>query len=135
MATSLTFKAKPLKTRKSNGVYFLRTSKTDLGEKQFWSIYNTLTEIEATFRTLKTDLNLRPVYHKNDINCEAHIFLGILAYSIVNAIRHPLKQKNIHFDWSNIVRIMNTQKTVTNSMMTQEKEKLFIKTCASPSEK
>jgi transposase len=54
-------------------------------------IYNTLTQIEATFRTLKTDLAIRPVHHQKDQNTEAHIFLGVLAYQVVATIRHQLK--------------------------------------------
>jgi transposase len=116
----------------TDGVYFLRCSQLDLDEKALWNIYNTLTEIEATFRTLKTDLSLRPVYHKSDTNSEAHIFLGVVAYSIVATIRYQLKQKNIHHSWSTIVRKMNTQKIVTTSMMNEKEKKILIKTCSNP---
>ena len=72
-------------------------------EDEIWQIYNTLTEIEATFRVLKTDLHLRPIYHQKDKSSDAHIFLGILAYTLVNTIRYQLKQKDINYDWKNIV--------------------------------
>ncbi|MCF6283710.1 MAG: IS1634 family transposase [Candidatus Hydrogenedentes bacterium] len=121
-----------VETEAIEGVYFLRTSKTDLGKADFWKIYNTLTEIEATFRVLKTDLNLRPVYHQKDLNSEAHIFLGILAYSMVSTIRFRLKQVGIRDDWSNIVRKMNTQKLVTNSMMNDKGEKIVMRFCSVP---
>jgi len=35
-------------------------------EVVIWNVYNTIREVESTFRTLKTDLDLRPIYHKND---------------------------------------------------------------------
>src|SRR3989304_6173292 len=41
-----------------SGVYFLRTSLESCSEKEAWDFYNTIREIEATFRTLKTDLDL-----------------------------------------------------------------------------
>lgn len=132
-ATSITYSKKHLQSRKHHGVYFLRTNVEGLDEKQFWYIYNTLTEIEATFRVLKTDLQLRPVFHKNDIYSEAHIFLGILAYTLVNTIRYQLKQKKIKHDWRNIVRIMNTQKIVTTTMNTDKADKLVIRSCSKPS--
>ena len=132
IATSVTWSRKNTEIKSTDGVYFLRCSQTDLDEKSLWNIYNTLTEIEATFRTLKTDLSLRPVYHQRDINSESHIFLGILAYSIVAAIRYQLKQKNIHHDWSNIVRKMNTQKNVTTAMINEKGKKILIKTCSNP---
>lgn len=132
-ATSITYSRKQLQAKKYHGVYFLRTNVDGLDEKQFWYIYNTLTEIEATFRVLKTDLKIRPIHHKEDINSEAHIFLGILAYTLVNTIRYQLKQKGIKHDWSNIVRIMNTQKIVTTTMNTDKADKLMIRSCSKPS--
>ena len=51
-----------------------------------WNVYNTIREIEATFRTIKTDLDLRPIYHKNDDSTLAHLHLGLLGYWLVNTI-------------------------------------------------
>ena len=62
------------------GVYFLRTNLNVKDEVIIWNIYNTIREIENTFRTLKTDLDLRPIYHKNDDATMAHLHLGLLAY-------------------------------------------------------
>ena len=49
-----------------SGVYFLRTSLEARSEENVWQFYNTIREIEATFRVLKTDLDLRPIYHQKD---------------------------------------------------------------------
>jgi len=117
-----------------SGIYFIRTSLSS-SEDDLFKIYNTLTEIEASFRVLKTDLSLRPVYHQKDENTLAHINLGILAYQVVSTIRHQLKLKNINHDWRNIIRIMNTQKTVTNSMLNKKKQKIILRTCSIPSVK
>jgi len=68
------------------------------------------------------------------LNSEAHIFLGIVAYGVVNTIRYQLKQKGITDDWSNIVRIMNTQKIVTNTMLNKEGNKIIIRTCSRPNQ-
>lgn len=132
IATRVQWSRKNTELKNTDGVYFLRSSQEDLNETALWNIYNTLTEIEATFRTLKTDLSLRPIYHKKDINSEAHIFLGILAYSVVATIRYRLKQKSIHYDWSNIIRKMNTQKNVTTSMLNEKGKKILVKTCSNP---
>lgn len=118
--------------KETQGVYFLRTSLKESDEKTIWAIYNTLTEVEATFRTLKTDLNLRPVFHQKDSRTEAHIHLGVLAYMVVNTIRHKLKQKGIHHDWSNIVRIMNTQKIVNTSIKNSKGQLILLKKCSRP---
>lgn len=129
--TAITWQILAREDEKQQGVYFLRTTLNTDEESNLWWIYNTLREIEATFRVLKTDLNLRPVFHQKDIYCEAHLFLGILAYQLVCAIRHRLGQKGIHQDWQNIVRTMNSQKVLTTSMKGQ-KENYFIRHCTRP---
>jgi len=132
---AISLKWTKIKEKKENsGIYFLRTSLKDT-EDNLFKVYNILTEVEASFRVLKTDLSLRPVYHQTDKNVLAHINLGILAYQVVSTIRYQLKQKNIKHDWKNIIRIMNTQKTVTNTMMTKKNQKIIIRTCSIPSVK
>jgi len=116
IATSLTWTIRTdINPEKNHGVYFLRTSLKDVGEATLWMFYNTIREIEYTFRVLKTDLDLRPVFHQRDDSTMAHLHLGLLAYWLVNTIRYQLKQKGITHDWREIVRIMNTQKCVTTT--------------------
>lgn len=91
------------------GVYFIRTNYKEPQEARLWQIYNTIREVEATFRCLKSDLQIRPVHHQKDERIESHIYLTILAYQLVNTVRYMLKKKGINHDWQNIVRIMNTQ--------------------------
>lgn len=121
------------KVRASHGVYFIRTTLKLNNEVDIWDIYHTLTEVEAGFRILKTDLSIRPVYHKRDDRTESHIFLGVLAFSLVNTIRYRLKAKGIRHDWRNIIRIMNTQKLVTTSMKNDQGKLIMIKKCSRPS--
>jgi len=96
-----------------NGVYFLRTSLEATSEQTLWQYYNTIREIEATFRVLKTDLDLRPIFHIKDESTMAHLHLGLVAYWLVNTVRHQLKKENINIGWREINRIMSTQKAVT----------------------
>jgi arsenate reductase-like glutaredoxin family protein len=119
----------------SAGIYFLRTSLNGLDEKTLWTIYNAIREIEYTFRVLKTDLDLRPIYHKTDDASMAHLHLGILAYWLVSTIRYQLKIKGCNHSWSEIVRIMNTQKIVTTTMKNDKHEAIEIKQCSEPNEK
>jgi len=114
-----------------NGVYFLRTSYSQVDEYQMWEIYNTIREVEASFRTLKNDLQLRPIYHQKDEYTKAHLFLGILAYQLVAAIRYQLKKHHLNYDWKNIVRIMNTQKVTTVHQQTKTKD-IKLRLCSKP---
>lgn len=134
--TKITWKLKDeLIIKEEQGVYFLRTSLDITEEETVWKIYNTIREIEYTFRVLKTDLDLRPIYHKNDNATMAHLHLGLLAYWVVNNIRYQLKAKNINIDWSEIVRITNTQKMVTTTAKNTAENTVYIRKCSEPEAK
>jgi len=96
-----------------SGVYFHHISLEGNSEQMLWQFYKTIREIEATFRTLRTYLDLRLIYHKNDNSTMAHLQPGLLAYWVVNTVRYQLKKQGIHSAWREMVRTMNTQKTVT----------------------
>ncbi|MEO8150800.1 MAG: transposase, partial [Bacteroidia bacterium] len=117
------------------GVYFLRTNMPIKDEVIIWNIYNTIREIESTFRTLKTDLDLRPIYHQKDESTMAHLHLGILAYWLVNTIRHQLKAFKINSGWQEIVRIGNTQKMITTSGQNTFDKIISIRKCSEPNQK
>jgi hypothetical protein len=136
IATNVSCKRKPTEDAiREAGVYFLRTSLNVEDEKTLWTIYNTIREIEYTFRVLKTDLDLRPIYHKTDEASMAHLHLGILAYWLVATIRYQLRQKGYNSDWREIMRVMNTQKCVTTSVENIRDEVISIRQCTQPSEK
>lgn len=116
------------------GQYLLRTTLQAKEEKVQWTIYNTIREIESTFRTLKTDLNLRPVFHKTDKASKAHLHLGILAYWVANTIRYQLKQKGDNSQWKDIVRKMNTQKIVTTRLESINKKIIYIRKFSLPNQ-
>lgn len=115
-----------------SGVYFLRTSIEAQAEDMVWQFYNTIREIEATFRVLKTDLELRPIYHQKDENTMAHLNLGLLAYWLVNTVRHQLKASQIHMGWREIIRTMNTQKAVTTLAQNIHDQVIMIRRCSEP---
>ncbi|MBN1768725.1 MAG: IS1634 family transposase, partial [Prolixibacteraceae bacterium] len=116
-ATAISYKHKKGEDPdKSAGIYFLRTTLDENDEQTLWVIYNIIREIEYTFRVLKTDLDLRPIYHKTDDASMSHLHLGILAYWLVATIRYQLKQKGYNHDWREIVRTMNTQKCVSTTV-------------------
>ena len=110
------------------GIYCLRTNIPDWSETQLWSTYLMLTEIEATFRSLKTEFGLRPVYHQKKERVTGHLFISLLAYHVVHTLRHQLKQKGIHLCWDSIRTIMATQQRVTISMPTIENKTINLRT-------
>jgi hypothetical protein len=123
---------KEKKIPKQEGLYLLRTNLDEMDEKVQWTIYNTISEVESSFRCLKTDLDLRPIYHKSDEASLAHLHLGVLAYTVVNTIRYQLKQVGINEDWRAIVRTMNTQKVGTSSMTNMYNQTIKVRKCTKP---
>ncbi len=117
------------------GRYFLRTSLDMKDEVVVWNVYNTIREVESTFRTLKTDLDLRPIYHKNDDSTLAHLNLGLLSYWLANTIRCKLKSNGINSSWKEIVRIGNTQKVITTSGYNKANKEIIVRKCSIPETK
>lgn len=130
LITDITWAPKVIESK--DGYYLLRTNLNEKDEQTQWTIYNTIREIESTFRVLKTDLDLRPVYHKTDAAAMAHLHLGLLAYWVVNTIRYQLKQKGISNQWCDIVRMMNTQKIVTTTLQNEYDQQIAIRQCSEP---
>jgi len=117
------------------GVYFLRTSLKEAGEQLVWTVYNCIREVESSFRCLKSDLDLRPIFHKTDDASKAHIHLGLMAYWVVNTVRHQLKNKGFTADWKELLRVMITQKCVTTGMTNDKGQHLSIRCCSKPEPK
>ena len=68
--------------RRREGRYLLRTNLTDSDPARLWELYLTLVKIEEAFKTLKSDLALRPIFHQREDRIEAHIFIAFLAYCL-----------------------------------------------------
>ncbi|MEJ7678354.1 MAG: IS1634 family transposase [Segetibacter sp.] len=122
------------KKEASLGLYFLRTNLLLKDEVMIWDVYNTIREIESSFRCLKTDLDLRPVYHKSDAGTMAHLHLGLLAYWIVNTVRCKLKAQGINSQWQEIVRTGNTQKIITTQGTNIAGVMIGVRKCSEPGE-
>jgi len=133
--TSMTWNLKPeLDANARCGIYFLRTSLNN-DNQILWNSYNTIRDLEYTFRVLKSELDMRPIFHKKDEHTMAHLHLAILAYWVVNTVRHQLKKEKINLQWNEIIRIMNTQKAVTTIAQNDCDQVIMIRRCSEPNEK
>jgi hypothetical protein len=79
------------KVWRREGRYLLRTNLCGQDPAQLWQFYIQLVEIEAAFKTMKDDLDLRPIYHQLIDRIEAHIFVAFLAYCLHVTLRARLK--------------------------------------------
>jgi len=75
------------------GAYLLRTNlKTETAE-ELWSKYMQLTEAEASFRALKSELSIRPLFHQLEPRVKAHVMVAFLGYALWVTLKHLLKRR------------------------------------------
>jgi len=94
-ARTFTFRlrrAKYRQWRRREGRYLLRTNLTTADPKVLWEYYLQLVEIEAAFKLLKDDLQVRPIFHQKESRIEAHIFVAFLAYCLSVTLRGHLRK-------------------------------------------
>ena len=126
-AIQLTWTYDPEKRPKAPGVYCIRTNQTQLNNKEIWDTYRMLNDIEDAFRTLKTDLGLRPIYHQKTDRISGHIFISILAYHILHTIRYQLMRHGINDSWKTIMFKLGNHFRITNSLQRKDDKPIHIR--------
>ena len=97
-------------------MYCLRSSETAWDEERLWRTYTMLTDLESVFRSLKSELGLRPVYHSKEDRSDGHLFITVLAYQCVQVVRVQLKAAGINDFWVSLRQTMSVQRRVTASL-------------------
>ena len=133
-ALSLTWLKQPVAgTRATHpGVYCLRSNELTWDAEKLWRTYTTLTDLESVFRSLKSELGLRPVYHIKPERVEAHLFITVLAYQCVQLLRHQLGAKGIHQSWATLRKTLSVQRRTTTTMTLQDGRKLHVRKTSKP---
>lgn len=75
------------------GAYLLRTNLQAETAEQLWSKYMQLTEAEASFRALKSELSIRPLFHQLEPRVKAHVMVAFLGYALWVTLKHLLKRR------------------------------------------
>ena len=113
--TTVTVSRKPSREKQSQltGCYVIETTHTELTASEIWHQYMTLTQVENSFRDLKTDLGIRPIYHQTAERTKAHLFIGVLAYHLLISIEHALRRAGDCREWRTIRDILQTHQRTT----------------------
>ncbi len=127
--TGITWKQKPQEGSRLThpGVYCLRTNELDWDEVTLWQTYTMLTDLEAVFRSLKSELGLRPVFHHKEERADGHLFITVLAYQAVQVIRKRLKNSNINDSWASLRKIFSNQRRVTATFKQKDGRTLHVR--------
>ena len=114
------------------GVYCLRTNQEDWNETTLWHTYTMLTDLEAVFRSLKSELGLRPVFHHKPDRVSGHLFISVLAYHLVHTIRFQLKACGIDLSWEGLRRELAGQDRITVELKRADGKTLHIRKATRP---
>lgn len=128
-------KAKEIKWRlledklevKLTGTYYLRSNLLEKNAKDLWELYQTMQVVETAFRFMKSSLGMRPVYHQKEKRIDGHLWITVLAYSLIQDILYRLNSKEISFNWETIRNSFNSRVRVTTSAKTQDKKQLYLR--------
>jgi hypothetical protein len=109
------------------GVCCLRSNETTWDAARLWHTYTMLTDLEAVFRGLKSELGLRPVFHHNENRTEGHLFITVLAYQLVQTVRHKLAAAGESVSWSRLREILSVQQRVTATFRQRDGHTLHVR--------
>ena len=128
-ATAVRFTCQPVEGSMMThpGVYCLRSNHTDWDEEALWRTYVTLTDIEAVFRSLKSELGLRPIFHHKPIRAEGHLFITVIAYQLVQVIRRRLRQIGETASWDTVRRILEGHQRLTATFRRADGRTLHVR--------
>ena len=129
MVTALTWIYQPHPASKQThpGVYKLRTTLIDWDDEALWRSYTMLTDLESVFRSLKSELGMRPVYHHLEDRCDGHLFITVLAYQAVQVIRRKLREHGIHESWGSLREVLGQQYRITATFKQRDGKTLHIR--------
>jgi transposase len=125
-------KLKPGSAATHPGVYCLRTTLSEPDDAALWRIYAMLTNLEAVFRSLKTDLGLRPVYHQIQRRVEGHLFISVLAYYAVHTLRQRLKAEGINDSWETLRNTLSSQVRITATLRRRDGRAVHVRKASRP---
>jgi transposase len=110
-----------------DGCYILKTDRTDIDAQSVWQTYMMLTRAESAFRSMKSPLAERPIFHQLQQRVETHIFLCILAYHLLVAIEKTLKDAGEHTSWETVREKLKTHQIGTVVLPTDDNMILKIR--------
>jgi len=96
-----------------DGAYLLKTDRQDLTDDDVWRTYMLLTRVESAFRSMKSPLAERPIFHQLKHRVQTHIFLCVLAYHLLVAIEKRFLDAEKHTSWETLREQLTTHQVVS----------------------
>lgn len=125
----------------TEGAYLLRTNLKDMDLGKLWTMYTQLTEAEAAFRAIKSELLVRPIWHHKEKRVQAHILVAFLGYALWVTLKHSLKntgglQPKEDYDWdispAKALNVLSRIKSGDIILPTSDGRKLRLRRVSTP---
>ncbi len=114
------------------GAYLLRTNLPDTDPEQLWKSYIQLTEAEATFRVLKSELSIRPIFHQLERRVKAHILVAFLGYAMWVTLKHLLLRQGSNLSPARALELLSRLHSADIILPTTEGREIRLRRITTP---
>jgi transposase len=114
------------------GAYLLRTNLKAERAEDLWQKYVQLTEAEAAFRALKSELSIRPIFHQLEHRVKAHVLVAFLGYALWVTLKHLLRRKNSHWTPAQALAILSTLQSADIILPTTDGREIRLRRITTP---
>ncbi|MFH0925363.1 MAG: IS1634 family transposase [bacterium] len=130
IAQGINFRKNPKGEAKEQriGEYVLRTNQLDLTDEEISRTHRTLSQVEESFRSMKSELGIRPIYHQKDEMSAAHIFITVLGYHLLAGILRKLKDGGITYCWNSVRNILLNHSRITTTFNVEDGSTISVRT-------
>jgi hypothetical protein len=120
------------RAKRLDGTYLLKTDREDLSEDEIWRTYMLLTRVESAFRSMKSPLSERPIFHHLEHRVQTHIFLCVLAYHLLVSIEKMFLDVGIHTSWATLRDTLRSHQVLTVVLPASNGDVLKIRKASTP---
>ena len=112
------------------GADSLRSNVLNWDAETMWQTYALLNDVEAVFRSLKSELGVRPIVHHKEVRADGHLFISVLAYQAIHVLRKRLKHTGNGASWSTIRNALRPLQRTTTSFTRPDGRTLHVRKTA-----
>ena len=112
--------------------YYLRSNILNWDAETMWRTYNSLTDKKTFFRSLKSELGLRSINHKNEHRADGHLLISVIAYQVIQVLRQRMKASGENMNWNSVRKILSLLPRVTTSFKRKDGRTLHVRTTVEP---
>jgi len=114
------------------GAYLLRTNLKEERTEELWKKYIQLTEAEAAFRALKSELAIRPIFHQKEHRVKAHILVAFLGYALWVTFKHLLKRNHSDLSPARALTLLSTLHSADIILPTTDGREIRLRRITTP---